>query len=205
MTKHFTSELNEALLASLLENVRVRNADMKAKGYFSTPSGHDAFVHAPEESFINISDIALSLSRVARWGGRTRVEELCYSVAEHSVMVSHLCKPEHALIGLLHDATEAYIGDIISPLKKIIGREYLPIEVKWAKEIGSRFGLGDKLAFLPVDVQCADLIALEVERHDIMKPRVGGDVWGAEERPTNLPKIIPVDEYEAYTRSSSVR
>lgn len=193
---HFTSELNEELLAQLIETTRVRDAAFSSEGFFDAAGGGHCFIHNPEASRITLHDITLSLSRIARWGGRTLAAQRAYSVAQHSVMVSKLCRPEHALIGLLHDASEAYLGDVISPLKRVLKATYMPIETRWCLAIGQRFGLGDKLANLPVDVKCADLIALEVERHDLMNCK--GNVRGAEERPTTLPEIVPVDEFEAY-------
>jgi hypothetical protein len=66
----------------------------------------------PEE--IHIRDIARGLAMKCRYGGHvTRF----YSVAEHSVYVSRNVPPEHARQALLHDATEAYLGDMIRPLK----------------------------------------------------------------------------------------
>jgi 5'-deoxynucleotidase YfbR-like HD superfamily hydrolase len=192
----FTSELNEALLTQLIENTRVRDSIYSTEGFFDAASGGYCFIHNPEASTIEIHDIGLSLSRIARWGGRTKGALLGYSVAQHSVMVSRLCTPANALVGLLHDASEAYLGDVISPLKRILKPLYQPIEQKWCKVIGARFNLGDQLADLPVDVKCADLIALEVERHDLMNCE--GSIWGAADRPTNLPKIVPLDEWEAY-------
>lgn len=62
---------------------------------------------------IYIEDIAHSLSLVCRYGGHVPDS---YSVAQHSCMVSdHL--PEFKLEGLLHDGTEAYLGDIVRPVK----------------------------------------------------------------------------------------
>lgn len=66
----------------------------------------------PEE--INIRDIARGLAMKCRYGGHvTRF----YSVAEHSVYVSENVPSEYARQALLHDATEAYLGDMIRPLK----------------------------------------------------------------------------------------
>jgi len=66
----------------------------------------------PEQ--ILFSDIARGLAHRCRWGGQIREY---YSVAEHSIMVACQCSDEYRLWGLLHDAAEAYIGDIPAPLK----------------------------------------------------------------------------------------
>ena len=68
----------------------------------------------PNPDDIRIEDIAHALSNQCRFAGHARE---FYSVAEHSVHVSQLCLPEHALWGLLHDASEAYLVDLPRPLK----------------------------------------------------------------------------------------
>lgn len=191
----FTSELNEDLLAALTAQNRVSIKDGGGDGFFNSVSGRPCWLSKPELSYISIHDIGVALSRIPRWGGRTRDGMSAYSVAEHSVMVSHLCHPEHALEGLLHDSPEAYLGDIPSPLKRQLGEAYYGLERIWAIEIGRRYGL--ELNNLPVDVKCADLIALEVERHDLMCPTELK--YGSPIRPTNLPKIRPQGEMWAYS------
>lgn len=191
------------LLHALLSSIRVRDEQARSWGYFSSVSGGPCYLHRPLDSTINIFDIAVSLSRIPRWGGRVTADLTAYSVAQHSVMVSRLCRPENALLGLLHDATEAYLGDIISPMKKLLPA-YIEMEEKWAAAISAKLGLMDlgfhdnALGVLPPDVKVADLIALEVERHDLL---VHGDMWhqwGCEERPTLLPKIEPMTADEAF-------
>lgn len=72
-----------------------------------------------DESHIFIEDIANALSHICRFGGHTIWP---YSVAQHSIMVAdELLRRQYGaesiLCGLMHDASEAYLGDVVSPLK----------------------------------------------------------------------------------------
>lgn len=70
-----------------------------------------------QPSDANVYDIAHALARQCRYNGHV---EHFVSVALHSVWVSHRLRnesPELQMWGLLHDATEAYIGDMVKPLK----------------------------------------------------------------------------------------
>ena len=92
-----------------------------------------------DQDAICIEDIAHHLSLVNRFGGATHEP---YSVAQHSVLVSYCCDPADALHGLLHDATEAYLGDVITPMKQLsIMRPYRAVEAQLQVAIYARFGM----------------------------------------------------------------
>lgn len=108
-------------------------------GFLTTFTGQEFNPINPSSSTINIKDIANALSKICRFGGHSNK---FYSVAQHSVMVSNMCNEEDALAGLLHDASEAYIGDMVRPLKYTDKMEnYRDIEHNLAEMIAHRFGL----------------------------------------------------------------
>jgi hypothetical protein len=71
----------------------------------------------PEPHQVCIEDIAHALSMQCRFTGHTRT---FYSVAQHCILASRIAPalPRMKLIALLHDATEAYLCDIASPVKR---------------------------------------------------------------------------------------
>ena len=79
-----------------------------------TYSGKKFYHLAPSAEMVDIVDIAHALSLTCRWTGHTRYH---YSVAQHSWYFSYLVPKEFALSALLHDASEAYLGDMNRPLK----------------------------------------------------------------------------------------
>lgn len=131
---------------------------------------------------IALADIALPLGRLCRFNGHTRE---FYSVAQHSVLVAWLAHEwsikagkskaealEAARWGLLHDAHEAYLGDIVAPLKPLAGK----LGESWSivnfidKAIRCKFGVHDgNNAFFSDStsdqlVRNADALALLLER-----------------------------------------
>jgi hypothetical protein len=92
----------------------------------------------PDPSAICVEDIAHALSLQCRFSGHVRFH---YSVAQHLVLVSQLCPRELKLAGLMHDASEAYLNDITSPLKRHVSFEiYKRLEHRMMGVIAQVFG-----------------------------------------------------------------
>jgi len=128
----------------------------------TTFSGIQFWPLLPDPDHIRVDDIAHALSQQCRFAGHVR---LFYSVAEHSVHVSQLCRPEDALWGLLPDAPEAFLCDIPAPLKELPQFEpYRAAERILQRAIAQRFGLP---AEQPRSVTEADRRMLEIEPRDL--------------------------------------
>jgi len=82
--------------------------------WMQTYSGKRFHPLSPRAEDIDIVDIAHALSMACRYGGHCKWH---YSVAQHCVLVASKAPPEAKLHALLHDASEAYLGDVIRPLK----------------------------------------------------------------------------------------
>ena len=92
----------------------------------------------PDPNEIDIVDIAHALSMMCRFGGHSNE---FYSVAQHSYLCSLLTEDLNlAIVLLLHDASEAYIHDIITPLKPYIS-SYKDIENTVMQRIFEKFDL----------------------------------------------------------------
>lgn len=97
----------------------------------------------PKPDQFTLADIAGGLSKLCRYGGQV---EHFYSVAEHSVncmLQAHQDEQpiEVQRLALMHDAAEAFIGDVIKPLKVMLSPLYDVIEDRIEKVIFTKFNL----------------------------------------------------------------
>lgn len=122
-----------------------------------TRSGRFVDLCDPTPSSICILDVAHALSNICRFTGHT---SQFYSVAEHAYHASYLVPREHAFEALMHDATEAYLGDVSSPLKALLP-EYRLLEDRMQVAVSERFKLPDVMS--PA-VKVADREMLLVEQ-----------------------------------------
>lgn len=159
--------------------------------WIQTFDGKQFFPQAPDPDLIDPRVIATVLSRLPRFGGHTMTP---YSVAQHSIGVWGLVKPELRLPALLHDAHEAYtgFGDVASPMKRAIrvddaaklehmqpqfaAEKHDPdihfldyIEHEIDKAIAKRFGF-DPVLFYHDDIRHADAQMCATEKKFLMLP-----------------------------------
>lgn len=122
---------------------------------------------APAFGLDVVDVVAHALSNLCRFTGHTR---RFYSVAEHSVHVSRIV-PEHlAFAGLMHDAAEAFVGDVAKPLKMMLP-DFAVIEKRVEDALFRHLGLPLPL---PPEVKAADRAMLAVEQAQAMS---NADVW----------------------------
>ena len=140
-----------------------------------TFSGRFINILEPDAGTICIEDIAHGLSNQCRYGGQCKY---FYSVAEHSWLVSKILDAQFSeetlyqytdiiLAGLLHDASEAYLVDIPTPVKKLL-KDYKKIEHVLMDSIFDRFAIPYTLEELPNVIHQADVIALKIETAILM-------------------------------------
>lgn len=129
----------------------------------TTYTGRRVWPAAVQPEDVCIEDIAHALSQQCRFAGHTRV---FYSTAQHSVLVARSCEPRDALWGLLHDASEAYLSDIVRPLKHSPWLDgYRELEAGTQRAICRAFGLPLEQ---PASVTAADRTVCAVELRDLV-------------------------------------
>lgn len=170
-------------------NVTLRRGD-----WMQTYTGRAFWPLDPRVDDIDALDIAHALGMICRYGGHTR---RFYSVAEHCVLMSQAVAPEHALWALLHDATEAYVGDMVRPLKRSMPA-YAAAEEFLMATICAHFGLDYEC---PAEVKDADNRILVNERRALMvmpPPRPWAAVEDLDPLPVTLRFWSPDEAAGAY-------
>ena len=142
-----------------------------------THSGRKVYPLDPRPDDISIEDIARSLSNKCRFGGHCRQ---FYSVAQHSIFVMSYVEevdPGLMLAALLHDAAEAYLGDIIRPLKRggVLTPVWYEAEEMWNTLLAASFRIKQEDFHHNPIIEEADCRVLLAERRDIMAQ--SPDVW----------------------------
>lgn len=153
------------------------------------PSGYVFNLFEPDATGLPITDIALCLASQPRWGGAARP---WYSVAEHCVMASRLAPPALAYGALMHDCEE-FLGDWPSPVKVMLGREFVHGRMQPVKDaLRRRFGFDDS----DPAIKQADLVCMATELRDLLPP--AWMEWGHLPPPDGA-TIAPVGPERAYT------
>jgi 5'-deoxynucleotidase YfbR-like HD superfamily hydrolase len=142
----------------MTENKKIHPVHENANGLFNALYAGIVSLTNPKEQEIDIKDIANALSKICRFGGHTHQ---FYSVAQHCVLVSYFGN-DYPLEKLMHDASEAYLGDVIKPLKNLLAASYANIETVFETVIAQKFQLNNTDEIRQV-VKIADGHLLELE------------------------------------------
>lgn len=146
----------------------------------------------PTEDQIDIHDIARGLAATPRFRGQLLRP---YNVAEHSIRVARAIAPKargRQLCALMHDAAEAYLGDMPSPVKALLP-DYCELEDRFMKVISKKYEftypIPDEVKQLDMEILLAEIRDLhptgqisegclgklaECEAHDLMITRSSG-------------------------------
>jgi hypothetical protein len=174
--------------------------------WIQTFSGRAFDFQAPDPAAICLEDIAHALSQLCRFNGHCCRFE---SVAEHSWLVAkralEILPPglhgrgldlAVTRTALMHDAAEAYIGDVVTPLRRALRCAALvALEQTINQLVASRFHL-DVSPEVSAVVMQADLDLLAIEQHDLMV--APPQPWGLPAPPSNTRvKIIGMSPQQA--------
>jgi hypothetical protein len=160
---------------------------------------------------LDIRDIARPLSRLPRFGGHTSHP---ISVAEHSVVVSQILRAWNQpnivqLHGLMHDAHEAFTGDIVAPLKRFL-HDTMNFDISSLQDsiqnaIHQAFNIPDlELEIQEVRIHNADLYACKLERNLVMKSSLEWDIDQIEIDQEHLTLYSYHTPLEAFTKFSGL-
>ena len=169
----------------------ISKEELKMDPYIETYMGHRVYFGDITTDKISIIDIAHALSHICRFTGHTKE---FYSVAQHSVLVADAQRtlPEKRA-GLLHDASEAYVNDLPSPLKACTDLgDYKNLENRFHDVINQKYHINEGMT---PNIKKADLQALFTEKRDVI---LNDSDWGwGEEIELFDEVIIPLSSKDA--------
>lgn len=126
-------------------------------GCIRSASGTTIDLRNPTIAMIKTEDIGIGLGNICRFGGQIHP---FYSVLKHSLLVMCLAPQPIWKAALLHDAAEAYLGDVVTPLKNILGAQYRELEQRFMSVICMKY----RISQWELDqVKAADKQALLIE------------------------------------------
>ena len=161
-------------------------------------SGRRLDLFAPTPDAWTDEDLALSLARVPRWAGQSRWDRPL-TVAQHSLLVLTLREqegplaPAIALRELLHDADEAWLGEVLRPVKPYLGDGYLALACGLQAAIAARYRLPPWTAPAYAAHKRADHVAAASEAVHVIgwAVREVADVLGIQAVPRMLDPLPP--------------
>ena len=147
--------------------------------FIVTAGGDELNLTAPRPGHLTAFTIAWALSQINRYTGHALRP---YSVAEHSLLVHDIAEQELQLdvhgrfAALMHDAHEAFCGDMHSPGKRHIAG-WAAWEMHWEHAVRSAFAFRIPAQVQRDAIKRADLIALATERAALIHPQATTP-WG---------------------------
>jgi hypothetical protein len=139
-----------------------------------TANGQEVDLAYTRPALMTLADVSHALAQINRFNGHCRRP---YSVAEHSLLVldiiEHLFAPASVhcrLAALMHDAHEAYVGDMATPVKHLVGEGWHQLEHRVERCLRSAWGLHVAAYEYAAMIKQADMIALATERAQLLPP-----------------------------------
>lgn len=170
--------------------------------WFQTYRGVMFHITNPSADELLFDDIAHALAYQCRFNGHTTA---FYSIAQHSVLVARCLSEQFGethvawlRTALFHDSAEAYMGDMVRPLK-ITDAHFRRVEAQLEEVIAQRFNL---LFPMPYLIKRADNAVLLAERNALMSPPPRP--WSQTEEPyAGLDTYWPPETAEAIFRAAA--
>jgi hypothetical protein len=150
--------------------------------WIQTFTGRRFDVFAPNPDHIHLLDIATALAHTCRFSGHVPYH---YSVGQHSLLMSRVVPPAVALEALLHDAAEAYLGDVPRPIRQGL-QDYNAVMGLVETAVAQRFGL---VYPWPDAIHEADMRMVITEAHAFNKDTTG---WGIDAAPYGDVVVAPM-------------